>query len=383
MSAGAAPGLEGAIRLRVQWDGRRVSGTQVESTRPLVAAALEGRPADEALALVPRLFAICGGAQRACAEAAVATARTGADAVDVDGAWGRELDVAAECALESLWRLTLDLPQALDETPEPLVLSAARRSFAAARLSGTAAAWREVAATLRALLERSVLGQPLEDWLALGESGGLEDWLAQGRTVTARRMARLWHDDWGASSVPLMPSEIQVPALTELSPALRCDRAFPRYPTWNGMPRETGALARKQGHPLIRPLLSARGGSVAVRWLARLVELAQLTLELGQLSDDGRARGKVRSLQAAPGVGMAWVENARGLLIHLVELADERVARYVIVAPTEWNFHPQGPFVGALAGAEMPDAASLDRRTRLLAQALDPCVAYRIEVGHA
>ncbi|HSO07614.1 MAG TPA: nickel-dependent hydrogenase large subunit [Pelomicrobium sp.] len=383
MSTGADSLLEGAIRLRIRWDGRRVSGAQVESTRPLVAAALEGKRPDEVLPLVPRLFAVCAGAQRACAEAALATARTGAEAVDVGGAWARELDVAAECALEALWRLTLDLPQSLDETPEPMALSAARRSFAAARLSGTAAAWREVAATLRTLLERSVLGQPLEDWLALGERDGLDEWLAQGRTATARRMARLWHDDWGASGVPLMPSEIQVPALTALSPALRSDRAFPRYPTWNGMPRETGALARQQAHPLIRPLLAARGGTVAVRWLARLVELAQLVLELEQLSDDGRPRGKVRSLQLASGVGMAWVENARGLLIHLVETDAGRVGRYVIVAPTEWNFHPDGPFVGALAGVEMADAAALDRRARLLAQALDPCVAYRIEVGHA
>jgi hypothetical protein len=29
------------------------------------------------------------------------------------------------------------------------------------------------------------------------------------------------------------------------------------------------------------------------------------------------------------------------------------------------------------------DAAALDRRVRLVVQALDPCVAFRIEVGNA
>lgn len=379
MSGGVAAGLEGAIRLRIRWDGRCVSAAQVESTRPLLAPVLEGRRADEAVALVPRLFAVCAGAQRACAEAALRAAGAAEAAQD----WRREMDVVAESALEVLWRLTLDLPQTLDETPEPMALSAARRSFAAARLSGNAAAWRGVAATMRALLERAVLGQPLEDWLARGEGDGLDPWLAEGRTATARRMARLWHDDWGASSVALMPSEIRVPALQELAPALRAERAFPRYPTWQGAPRETGALARQQAHPLIRPLLAARGGTVAVRWLARLVELVEMVLELERLSDDGGPRGKVGSVGLGSDTGLAWVENARGLLIHLVEAHAERVARYVIVAPTEWNFHPEGAFVGALAGAEMPDAAALDRRARLLAQALDPCVAYRIEVGHA
>jgi hypothetical protein len=360
-----------------------VSRAGVESSRPLVASLLEGKAAAEALALVPRLFAICAGAQRACAEAAVRAAR-GADAgSDDEGARRRELDVVAESALEGLWRLTMDLPQTLDETPEPMALSAARRAFAAARLSHSGAGWRSVAATLRSVLERAALGQPIESWLALRSDSGLRDWLAQAGTATARRMSHLWNQDWGACDVPLMPSEIRVPALAPLVSALSTDRAFARFPNWQGAPRETGALARQQDDPLIRPLLAARGGTVAVRWLARLAELAKLTVTLEQLTDDAQASGTVGSLQLAPSVGMAWVENARGLLIHLVEMDGERVARYVIVAPTEWNFHPNGPFVGALTGAEMTDAESLERRTRLLAQALDPCVAYRIEVGHA
>ena len=36
-------------------------------------------------------------------------------------------------------------------------------------------------------------------------------------------------------------------------------------------------------------------------------------------------------------------------LLHLMQVKDGRVGRYVIVAPTEWNFHPQGAFVGELS----------------------------------
>jgi coenzyme F420-reducing hydrogenase alpha subunit len=377
----AAPPRESAIRLRLRWDGRRVDDVRVDSSRPLVASALEGRSVDEALALIPRLFAICAGAQGACAQAAVRAAR--GDESEDGGAWRRELDVAAECAVEALWRLTLDLPEALDETPEPLVLSAARRAFSAARLSGNAAAWREVAGSLRAVLERGVLGQPIESWLALRPGNGLDRWLGEGPTRTARRLGGLWADDWGASRVPLMPSEIHVPLVAPLAEALRSDRAFPRYPTWGGSPRETGALARQQSHPLIEPLLAARGGTVAVRWLARVAELAELVRILERLSDDGRPIGTVRSMRLAPGAGLAWLENARGLLIHRVELDGGRVARYAIVAPTEWNFHPNGPFVESIRGVETTRPDALERRARLLAQALDPCVAYRIEVGHA
>jgi len=47
------------------------------------------------------------------------------------------------------------------------------------------------------------------------------------------------------------------------------------------------------------------------------------------------------------------------------------------VAPTEWNFHPNGPFVAALdAAPRVPDPVLA---ARLLAASFDPCVQFRIE----
>jgi len=53
------------------------------------------------------------------------------------------------------------------------------------------------------------------------------------------------------------------------------------------------------------------------------------------------------------------------------------------VAPTEWNFHPGGALASGLEGLEADDEQQLIRSTRLAVHALDPCVAYRVEVGHA
>ena len=83
------------------------------------------------------------------------------------------------------------------------------------------------------------------------------------------------------------------------------------------------------------------------------------------------------------GDGLAAVQTARGLLLHRVRLADGRVADYQIVAPTEWNFHPEGALVRGLVGIEARDDAGLVRSAQLVVQALDPCVACRVEVGHA
>ena len=39
--------------------------------------------------------------------------------------------------------------------------------------------------------------------------------------------------------------------------------------------------------------------------------------------------------------------------MHEIVLDGERIADYFIVAPTEWNFHPQGPLGGWLTTAQL------------------------------
>jgi coenzyme F420-reducing hydrogenase alpha subunit len=81
--------------------------------------------------------------------------------------------------------------------------------------------------------------------------------------------------------------------------------------------------------------------------------------------------------------GLAWVEMARGLLVHQVSLdrqsdGSARVLTCQVLAPTEWNFHPEGIAAQALAGlsAHRDDT---DAKARLLMAALDPCVPFRLD----
>ena len=53
------------------------------------------------------------------------------------------------------------------------------------------------------------------------------------------------------------------------------------------------------------------------RFVARLRELALLLA--------GRATAAVGAMALPAGGGVAWVENARGLLVHQVRLAQDRV----------------------------------------------------------
>ena len=84
------------------------------------------------------------------------------------------------------------------------------------------------------------------------------------------------------------------------------------------------------------------------------------------------------ALPLAPGEGLAWVEMARGLLVHRVRLQDSAdgplIADARVLAPTEWNVHPQGHLAQALARLDPADAQSAAR----LAVAFDPCVAFEV-----
>ena len=75
------------------------------------------------------------------------------------------------------------------------------------------------------------------------------------------------------------------------------------------------------------------------------------------------------SVMGAEGQGFAAVDSARGRLYHSLHLdAAGRIADYRIVAPTEWNFHPDGPFARALRGARTGAGArgeTADRTTGL------------------
>jgi hypothetical protein len=67
--------IEGELTVRLDWNGERVTGVDVRSTRPFAATRiLAGKTPVVAAATVPKLFAVCGGAQGAAAAGALVAA---------------------------------------------------------------------------------------------------------------------------------------------------------------------------------------------------------------------------------------------------------------------------------------------------------------------
>jgi coenzyme F420-reducing hydrogenase alpha subunit len=150
--------------------------------------------------------------------------------------------------------------------------------------------------------------------------------------------------------------------------------AFARAPALAGRSMETGALARRG---------DARNSGLPGRLAARFADMAATLDAIGALFDGAAPPpGLICSGRTGPDEGFAAVESARGRLYHGVRLgADGRIAACRIVAPTEWNFHPDGPFVRLLRGARIgggPAAAKL--LVERLAFVFDPCIRVGVTI---
>ena len=355
---------EGEISVRLGLQRGRIDSVDVRSTRsPLPERFTRGRDVDEVARTLPLLYSICARAQGAAAAAALdAACGTAADAASMSR---RHHAVRDEIVIELFTRLLLDWPRALELSPDPQTIARLRQAAADALPLMLAAAARD-----------AIYGAEPRAWLGDASLSTLADWVSRGTTLPARLLQRIERSalDLGRSTVRTMPST-SPETLLGILPPISDGESFARTPAWHGTPVETGPLARRAQHPLVSGYTQKHGNTVAARFVAQLVDLAEWLAATDVET--------VRQHTAAPGVGLGLAETARGLLIHQAEVCDGRVQRFRIVAPTEWNFHADGALSQGLVGQPVANAEHARRDAVLLAQALDPCVAFSVEVTDA
>jgi hypothetical protein len=289
------------------------------------------------------------------------------------------------------------------------------------------------------LVTEQVLEAAPTDWLqAVDSAGALQRWAEHARTPAAglvRALVAQGLADSGANAVARLPSS----ASNGLAHALAGAQAdaFIAAPQWQQHCAETGPLARVADEPLVAALLAEHGNGLLTRLAALLVELARSACELdglcrasvpgqGQVPAAAAARGEAIAtspagtsagraagsgpagaigsdagpslpveagvgvgvgtetmMSAGKGAGIGTAEAARGLLLHRVCISDDRIEQYQILAPTEWNFHPQGVVAQGLVAIARGGVAGreLERLARLYITAVDPCVDYQLSVS--
>lgn len=385
----------GAITVRLQVRDGRVAAVELQSSRPtdLSRRLFVGHGLDRLLATLPLVYSICATAQ------AAAAVQAGERALGIEPerahAQARAMLVDAETAREHLFRLLTAWPEWLGETParEALALIGRQRmawtralypggdAFACGGgcLDPDRAQAEALVADLRALLGR-VMGDEGAAWPGLADAAGLHDWVASGQGLAQRMLASLvtqGHDALGRSAVGLLPALPDAELAAELGGTAADD--FVARPSWQGESGETGALQREAATPLVADLLQQRGNDLLTRLVARLAELHRVIARLESgLAQPVAAPPGGQPLQG-DGEGLAQVDAARGVLVHWLRLEGGKLSGHRILAPTEWNFHPQGALAQGLAG--LPAGPGVEGLARLLVDAIDPCVVCHVEVS--
>ena len=348
--------------------------------RPVLGAGrlgrlLQGQRGEQVGRTLSSVFTLCAHAHRRCAELALAAAQSPQAAPERPA----PVLLYLETARDHLRSIALDWPQRLPE----LGLDAQRMDglrgcplpLAGARpVNDEDVAWQTLGA-LRTWLESAVLKQDALSWLQeCREPDALVSWCqAQGDRLLPARCLLEWHPMAHTLRPPLRALDVlsddaplQEAGLRELGHALAQEDDFAQHPTWLGQPAETGAWTR------LRHRQQDMARSAWTRMSARWVELVELAVADPQgARQSGAPLLASGALQLAEGQALAWCEMARGLLLHWVKVdAAGAVQGYRVLAPTEWNFHPQGALAQAVA-ALPADALST---ARTLAAAYDPCV---------
>jgi len=355
---------EGRVQVSARLAGHRLAEVRVVPDRPLVARRLlVGRTPAEALELLPSVLTLCGRSQATVAAAALdaALGETPGQAVQRR----RVREMAAETAGEHAFRLLLDWPALGGDPGDVPLLSRIRSLLAGAAVSE--GSWGAARDALVVMTEARILGAGLDSWLEQFSAGEWLEWARARRTGCAGTLAMLASlTPWAAPETPQLVRPQHSVFVEQIARRALADPAFAAAPTLDGAPAECGPLARCMSHPGVRDL--TRHDRITARAFARLAEFTLL------LREDSRA-GHLEWAMPEPGVGAAMGEMARGLLVHAVRLEAGRISDYAIVAPTEWNFHPQGALFRELSDRPVADEGEAKRALAFAAATLDPCVA--------
>jgi hypothetical protein len=386
----------GSIRIDLYHRSGIATAVQIASTRPdAVTQLLIGKTPEQVLDTVPLLFTLCGNAQAYAALLACRAALGMAAEPDADTA--RDLLVQLETLREHAWRILLDWPGFVGLAPDKKALAALlkfdalfkrhlfRHSVAFkldSRLDIETTPVLQYIDELAALIDASIYHGRLSDFQALTSETQLRDWLKKNDALPVKLLNYLYSQNWmstGQNDIACLPKLDAGSLNRQLQ---REDLStFTRTPHWQGRCFEATLLNRQLSQPLIAELYSRYGNGLIVRMLGRLLETALISSQLRQLSTLTKNDAAIPTQSvSSDGIGLAQIQAARGLLIHRLELRLGHVYDYRIIAPTEWNFHPEGVVAHGLKLLRAENPNDLQRQAELFINAVDPCVQYALHL---
>lgn len=362
--------LEGKILIRLTAQKAGVAA-QIESARPLMACRIfEGKNIHAALPLVPMLYSLCGLAQSVAAVRAAESALQTPASTYVEQQ--RELLIKLESLREHLWRLSIDWLELL--ALPSMTLTFAPINVAITQLIQSLNADKQLNAIAGAQ-DCAVHSKQQKDWKLISNQ-------IQKHYLDSDSLLQLNLEDVAQALDETRIEALELVPLPEISNAeygalLRSGQAesFIGAPQIQAKCFETGPFARQKDHSNLQHIKKEAHSGLYTRYMARVIEAKQLTAQL-----DAAFAGDLDGDWHTANEGVAQVEAVRGRLVHCVDLDGEQVARYRILAPTEWNFHPEGIAASLLSELKPTSSEQLEQQARMIIHAIDPCVGYELRI---
>jgi len=358
----------------------------VTSSRPVFASrVLIGKTPQQALEIVPLLFNVCGVAQ---ARAALLAIQTEANPAQESA---RKILVLVETAREHLLRVLMDYPKLfgfemnsaslaeisqLNQQWKKALFKEGRAFDLDSELDLNHAQCFTLLTQLTDVMQANIFGVLPEEWLNIADFSTLQNWVNNCDTGAAISIKKIGQQEWyeqGISNCPPLP-ELSSSDLAKRFDSPDAD-AFIAQPNWDDNYYESTVLSRHLSSPLISHLLKKFNKGLITRWLARLVEMAHIPSQIENLLQRFRDNNHVETAYNNYGIGQ--VEAARGRLIHRLQIENDYITNYQILAPTEWNFHPNGLIKQSLENIK---SAKSEQLARIIINAIDPCVGYRLSI---
>lgn len=393
------------ISLKQQTDKVGKLNCQITSSRPLrVAELFSGKTIEHTLNTIPLIFSICSKAQSVTVIRAIESATNTPTSNHIES--NREALIALESLREQSLRILIDWPTHLNEESDNAHLAhvamginqliqslepEASLSFPAKAISLSIShkqAWVNFSNKLSNALFSTTADQWIENLLVANSTSNdnpLENWSENQTTQSSRFIHWLNHQDWkdaGSSTISNLPKIDD----HDLIKRLTSDKEnFTSLPEWNGKNYELSWFSRQQNNSdtvisqLSNQLLKQHGNGIFTRMTARLLEVARLLEQLDKYFIKNTLLKALTSNQE----GLAHSNAARGKLSHYVEVEDSIINRLIILAPTEWNFHPQGVAADSLSHLQLDSLQTkndITKQAELMIHAIDPCVGYQLHI---
>ena len=368
---------------------------EISSSRPVQASkVMIGKTAEEVLQLLPLMYNVCGVAQARTSLKAIHNKLAIAEKRNEQAA--RDMLVLVENAREHLFRILVDWPTlfklAHDKTQLPLLGRLIKEFKQALFQNGDAFSLHsqlqvesplitQLIAQLEDALQQAIFHQPTEQWLQINDIDTLYNWSKGYDSTATNSLSIICDHGWTSQGFSRLDS---LPELDDSQLMQRFNDSaaeqFIALPEWDGQRYETTTLSRQMDQPLIQSLAQEFHNTLITRWVARLLELARIPGQLRELQAIAESSDAMVTEAQSANTGLAQTEAARGRLIHHVEIDNEKISQYQILAPTEWNFHPRGLITQSLSNLTTKDPELLQQLARLMINVIDPCVGYELKV---